>query len=140
MVIPAASPGPAPPEKTAGRLLALDGLRGLTVLLMLLVNNVALDASTPDTLTHAPFGGVNLADLVFPWFLFCMGAAIPYSAASFAKQNLPLWRRVYRILTRTALLFGFGLFLTSALARTPSSHSACCSLSPWRTAWPPSCI
>lgn len=101
------------------RLLALDGLRGLTVLLMLLVNNVALDAATPDQLTHAPFGGVNLADLVFPWFLFCLGAAIPYAHASFQKQNLPTWRYVYRVLYRTLILFGLGLFLTSSLAHTP---------------------
>lgn len=39
------------------RLLALDGLRGLTVFLMLLVNNLALQESTPDQLVHAPFGG-----------------------------------------------------------------------------------
>jgi len=86
---------------------------------MLLVNNVALNAATPDQLTHAPFGGVNLADLVFPWFLFCLGAAIPYAHASFVKQNLPIWRYLQRIMFRSALLFGFGLFLTSALAHTP---------------------
>ncbi|GIW31878.1 MAG: hypothetical protein KatS3mg071_2052 [Meiothermus sp.] len=101
------------------RLLALDGLRGLTVFLMLLVNNVALQEATPDQLMHAPFGGVTLADLVFPWFLFCMGAAIPYAASSFDKQRLPLWRRLLRILRRTSLIFLLGLFLTSALARTP---------------------
>ncbi|MDX2008051.1 MAG: DUF5009 domain-containing protein [Meiothermus sp.] len=102
-----------------GRLLALDGLRGLTVLLMLLVNNIALQAATPDQLMHAPFGGVTLADLVFPWFLFCMGVAIPRTASSPEGQKLPRWHRVRRILTRTALMFGLGLFLTSALARTP---------------------
>jgi len=101
------------------RLLALDGLRGLTVFLMLLVNNLALQEATPDQLVHAPFGGVTLADLVFPWFLFCMGAAIPYAASSFDKQKLPLWRRLLRILRRTSLIFLLGLFLTSALARTP---------------------
>ncbi len=101
------------------RLLALDGLRGLTVFLMLLVNNLALQESTPDQLVHAPFGGVTLADLVFPWFLFCMGAAIPYAITSFDKQKLSLWRRLLRILRRTSLIFLLGLFLTSALARTP---------------------
>lgn len=101
------------------RLLALDGLRGLTVFLMLLVNNLALQDATPDQLMHAPFGGVTLADLVFPWFLFCMGAAIPYAASSFDKQKLSLWRRLARIFRRTSLIFLLGLFLTSALARTP---------------------
>ena len=119
---PSAASLEASPSKVAsvgGRLLALDALRGLTVVLMLLVNNVALQAATPDQLMHAPFGGVTLADLVFPWFLFCMGAAIPYAAASFDKQKLPLWRRILRIFTRSSLMFAFGLFLTSALARSP---------------------
>jgi len=91
----------------------------LTVLLMLLVNNVALDAATPDTLTHAPFGGVNLADLVFPWFLFCMGAAIPYAHASFLKSGQSVWAYVQKALGRSLALFAIGLFLTSALAHAP---------------------
>lgn len=119
MVIQAKTVRPEAAASSSGRLLALDGLRGLTVILVLLVNNVALQAATPDQLMHAPFGGVTLADLVFPWFLFCMGAAIPYAAAGFEKQKLTVWRRLYRIFTRSALMFGFGLFLTSALARTP---------------------
>lgn len=106
------------PQTVSKRLLALDGLRGLTVLLMLLVNNVALDAATPDQLTHAPFGGINLTDLVFPWFLFCMGAAIPYAAASFTKQKLSSLARLRKIFTRSASLFAIGLFLTCTLSHT----------------------
>lgn len=106
-----------PPAPT--RLLALDALRGLTVLLMLLVNNAAIGEATPEQLMHAPFGGVSLADLVFPWFLFCMGASIPYSASSFARLGLPAWRFYARVFSRSALLFALGLFLTSSLAHTP---------------------
>jgi predicted acyltransferase len=119
MVVQTALPKQSTVPKASPRLLALDGLRGLTVLLMLLVNNVALDAATPDTLTHAPFGGVNLADLVFPWFLFCMGAAIPYAHASFLKSGQPVWAYVQKALVRSIVLFAIGLFLTSALAHAP---------------------
>ena len=43
--------------------MALDVFRGITVALMLLVNNVALDNATPAMLLHAPWGGgVRLAD------------------------------------------------------------------------------
>jgi predicted acyltransferase len=110
---------PAETQRASSRLLALDALRGLTVLLMLLVNNMAIGDATPEQLMHAPFGGVSLADLVFPWFLFCMGASIPYSASSFAKAGLPAWRYYARVLSRSALLFAFGLFLTSSLAHRP---------------------
>ncbi|WP_018467908.1 DUF5009 domain-containing protein [Calidithermus timidus] len=110
---------PSAQSRPAFRLLALDALRGLTVLLMLLVNNAAIGEATPEQLMHAPFGGVNLADLVFPWFLFCMGASIPYSASSFDRLGLPAWRFYARVFSRSALLFGLGLFLTSSLAHTP---------------------
>lgn len=120
MVIQAARPQAQKPVQSASkRLVALDGLRGLTVLLMLLVNNVALNDATPDQLTHAPFGGVTLADLVFPWFLFCMGAAIPYAHASFLKTQLPVWAYIQKALFRSVALFAIGLFLTSVLAHAP---------------------
>jgi len=35
------------------RLVSLDAFRGLTILGMLLVNNIALDTATPKHLTHA---------------------------------------------------------------------------------------
>lgn len=101
------------------RLAALDALRGLTILLMLLVNNVALDTATPDQLTHAAWGGVNLADLIFPWFLFCMGASIPLSASSRATGKVNLSRYFLRVSQRSLVLFGLGLFLTSSLAHRP---------------------
>ena len=71
-------PEPAKP----GRLVSLDAFRGLTVLGMLLVNNISLDEDTPKTLTHAEWSGaVHVADLVFPWFLFAVGVAIPLAMA-----------------------------------------------------------
>ncbi|MBB5234788.1 hypothetical protein [Deinococcus budaensis] len=47
----------APAAAGTGRLAALDAWRGLTVGLMLLVNNVALGSLTPGPLRHAPWGG-----------------------------------------------------------------------------------
>lgn len=115
-------PAPPPPPKppSSPRLLSLDAFRGLTVLLMLLVNNVALDNQTPQQLTHAQWNrGVNLADLVFPWFVFCVGVAMPFSSASARRKGLPSWRLDLKILQRGALLVLLGCLLSSALARTP---------------------
>jgi predicted acyltransferase len=115
-------PAEAPPEEAAKpeRLLSLDALRGLTILLMLLVNNVALDTYTPPQLTHAPWnGGVRVADLVFPWFLFCVGIAIPFSARSFRKKGLPAWRYDLKVVTRSAVLVLLGCLLTSSLYKRP---------------------
>lgn len=95
------------------RLTALDAWRGLTVLLMLLVNNVALGNYTPAQLTHAHFGGVTLTDLVFPWFLFCAGAALPFSQAAMQKAGVTGWPFYQRLLTRAGLLYLMGAFVTS---------------------------
>lgn len=103
---------PRPP-----RLQALDAWRGLTVLLMLLVNNASLGDQTPLQLQHAPFGGLTLTDLVFPWFLFCAGAAIPFSRA--AREG-GRGGRVGQLLQRAARLYLLGAFVTSAVQRAPT--------------------
>jgi len=116
---PQAKPEP-PPKPKAQRLLSLDAFRGLTILLMLLVNNVALDIYTPKHLTHAPWnGGINLADLVAPWFLFCVGVAIPFSAASFAKTGKPIWHYDLKVLKRGAVLILLGCLIDSSLYNGP---------------------
>lgn len=102
------------------RLLSLDAFRGLTILLMLLVNNIALDAFTPKHLTHAAWGaGVNLADFVAPWFLFCVGVAIPFSAASFTRSGKPAWQYDLRIFRRGLLLVFLGCLIDSSLYNGP---------------------
>lgn len=95
------------------RLTALDAWRGLTVLLMLLVNNVALGEYTPTQLMHAHFGGVTLTDMVFPWFLFCAGAALPFSQAAMLKAGLTGWPFYQRLATRAVLLYLMGALVTS---------------------------
>ncbi|EYB67211.1 hypothetical protein DEIPH_ctg047orf0013 [Deinococcus phoenicis] len=111
---PTAAAENAVPTQARARLTALDAWRGLTVLLMWLVNNVALGNLTPAQLQHAPFGGMTLTDLVFPWFLFCAGAALPFSQAAMRKAGVTGWVRVRRLVTRAALLYLVGAFLTSA--------------------------
>jgi len=103
----------APPPAARPRLTALDAFRGATVLLMLLVNNVALGSATPEQLMHAPFGGLTLTDLVFPWFLYCAGAALPFSQAAMTRAGLTGAARTRRLLERAALLYLLGAFETS---------------------------
>lgn len=97
---------------------ALDAFRGLTVLLMLLVNN--LPPGAPSWMGHGLFGhSYYLADWVFPWFLLAMGAAIPLSRRSFLRRGLPGWRYEVRLLRRALLLFLLGLGLTSLQVGRP---------------------
>jgi len=117
---PQTLPNVAAEEAKPPRLLALDAFRGLTILLMLLVNNIALDAATPIQFIHAPWnGGVRLADLVYAWFLFCVGVAIPFSFASFCRKELPAWRYDFKVLGRTATLVLLGCLIDSSLIKRP---------------------
>jgi len=102
------------------RLLSLDAMRGFTIFLMLIVNNMALDETTPRIVTHAPWnGGVYLADFVFPWFLFCVGLALPYSFASFSRKGLPWWRFILKAAQRTAMLVFLGCLIESSIVKRP---------------------
>lgn len=102
------------------RLISLDALRGLTIFLMLLVNNVSLGENTPKTLTHAPWnGGIFLADFVFPWFLFCVGVAIPFAYSSFIKKESSYYKYVLKVISRTIILFLLGCLLNSSIIKQP---------------------
>lgn len=123
--VPRGDPDPVHPAQAASiskaaRLISLDAFRGLTILLMLLVNNAAVDTATPAQLTHAPWnGGIHLADLVFPWFLFCVGVAIPYSVASARAKGLSSWRCTLKIAQRTLVLVFLGCLIDSSEMKTP---------------------
>jgi predicted acyltransferase len=66
--------------KTSTRILSIDIMRGLTLVLMLFVNDLYMPG-VPAWLGHmkADFDGMGLADWVFPGFLFMVGMAIPFA-------------------------------------------------------------
>jgi predicted acyltransferase len=67
----------------AQRLRSLDVFRGATIAAMIMVNNMGEPKYTP--LEHAEWHGWTFTDLIFPFFLFIVGVAIPFS---FAKRKL----------------------------------------------------
>ncbi len=114
----AGSDANAEPATKSKRLVSLDAFRGLTILGMLLVNNIALSENTPRHLKHAEWSGaVHFADFVFPWFLLIVGVALPYAAASQRKSGLTGTRRASRVLARTASLVALGILVDSVVAR-----------------------
>lgn len=56
---------------------ALDALRGIAIVGMVLVNLQGSDAHVFPILAHAPWDGLTIADLVFPLFLLCAGLSLP---------------------------------------------------------------
>lgn len=91
------------------RYVALDVLRGMTVAGMILVNNPGSWGHIFPPLKHAAWAGCTPTDLVFPFFLFVVGAAMAFS---FAKYNESLTAESIKKLVRRGLLIflvGLGL-------------------------------
>ncbi len=92
---------------TKERLISLDVFRGFTILLMTIVNNPGSWAAIYPPLAHAEWHGCTPTDLVFPFFIFIMGTAIPFAMPSkhfdYAVFN--------KIIVRSLRIFCLGLFL-----------------------------
>ncbi|MFD2248359.1 acyltransferase family protein [Pontibacter ruber] len=95
--------------RTAERYLALDVLRGMTIALMIVVNNPGSWGSIYAPFKHAAWHGFTITDLVFPSFLFVVGNAMSFSMRKFEKQTNGVFLR--KVLKRTVLIFLIGLFL-----------------------------
>lgn len=69
------------------RVLSVDVLRGLTIALMILVNDPGDWSHVFPQLDHAEWNGWTLTDLVFPTFLFLVGASIVFSMTARAARG-----------------------------------------------------
>ena len=89
----------------AKRLVSLDLLRGLTVAMMILVNNGYGESFSQ--LRHKEWNGMTVCDLVFPFFLFMVGIS---TYLSLRKTQFHATTAVLqKIFKRAVLLFLIGL-------------------------------
>ncbi len=103
------------------RLDSLDVFRGLSIAAMILVSTPGSWSRVYPPLDHALWNGWTLTDLVFPFLLFAMGAAVPFALAR--RRGTP--RRVGRHIARRALiLFALGLVLNAIEAPPPLQLAA----------------
>lgn len=94
-------------ESVRKRFESVDIFRGLTIVLMILVNTPGTWSNVYPPLLHAEWHGYTPTDLVFPFFLFIVGTSIV-----FAYKNKPTNAATYKKITiRTLKLIGLGLFL-----------------------------
>lgn len=108
----------------SGRLLSLDAFRGFTIAGMLLVNNPGTwdPAVVPRLLEHAEWNGCTFADLIYPFFLFIVGIAMPISSARKRAVVDSPWKGILIAARRAAVLYLLGAFLKSASINEPVLH------------------
>jgi predicted acyltransferase len=123
------------PSALGARAHALDALRGLAILGMVMAGTIP-EQGLPAWMYHAQeppplhrfsphLAGLTWTDLVFPFFLFAMGAAIPLALSRRLAQGVPLWRVVAQVLSRGFLLGAFALYIAHirpwTLSRDPTT-------------------
>jgi predicted acyltransferase len=92
------------------RAAAVDALRGLTILLMIFVNDLGPHA--PSWMHHIQppnADGMTLADIVFPAFLFIVGISIPLAIERALQRPSLRFAQLRHILTRTVGLLFMGV-------------------------------
>lgn len=103
------------------RAFSLDALRGYAIVTMILSGTVA-SGILPGWMYHAQLPpptnvfnpevyGITWVDLVFPFFLFAMGAAFPFSLGSKIEKGVPFWKLSWDSFKRGLKLTFFAIFL-----------------------------
>ena len=103
------------------RAYALDALRGYAIITMVLSATIVTQvlpgwmshAQTPppDHIFNPSLPGITWVDLVFPFFLFAMGAAFPFSIGKRAEKGDSKLKLVYEAVKRGVQLTFFAIFI-----------------------------
>ena len=99
------------------RILAIDVFRGLTILTMVFVNELAAIKNIPAWMTHMPAdaNAMTFVDLVFPAFLFIVGMSIPFSTQAKAAKGASSKRLLIDAAFRALGLIVIGLFMVNTI-------------------------
>jgi heparan-alpha-glucosaminide N-acetyltransferase len=98
------------------RISSLDTLRGLTILVMIFVNDLAGVNGAPAWMKHISppdADGMTFVDVVFPAFLFIVGTSIPFAIGRRLDRGESHWRVWQHILIRTLGLLVIGVFMVN---------------------------
>jgi len=95
------------------RVTSVDVLRGITIAGMILVNTAGDFEHVYRPLDHAPWDGLHLADVVFPFFVFVMGVSLDLALSRALALGATRLQLVPKIVRRTLILFALGLLCNS---------------------------
>ncbi|WOL12757.1 heparan-alpha-glucosaminide N-acetyltransferase-like isoform X1 [Canna indica] len=98
------------------RVASLDAFRGLTIVMMILVDDAG---GAYERIDHSPWNGCTLADFVMPFFLFIVGVAI-----ALALKRIPrVSAAIRKIVIRTLKLLFWGIILQGGYSHAPDDLS-----------------
>ncbi len=102
------------PTAKKERILAIDIFRGLTILTMIFVNDLAsVKAIAPWLKHHTGESGMTFVDLVFPAFLFIVGMSLPFAIDARRKKGDNTAQLLQHILKRTISLIFIGVMMVN---------------------------
>jgi hypothetical protein len=98
------------------RIISIDAFRGITIFIMIFVNELASIKNVPQWMKHMPADAdaMTFVDLVFPAFLFIVGMSIPFAFnARLIKGDTPktIWTHT---LKRALALIIIGVYMVNA--------------------------
>lgn len=109
-------------QNSSLRAVALDSLRGIAIIGMILSGSIPHGGMLPDWMYHAQvpppdhvfnpnLPGITWVDLVFPFFLFAMGTAFPFALSKRIAQGFPKWKLSLMAIKRGLLIAGFAIYI-----------------------------
>lgn len=123
------------------RVESIDALRGITIFMMILCASIGYNSGLPawmfhcqvpppDYAFHPEVRGITWVDMVFPIFIFSLGAAIPFWLGRKIEKGEVMASIRLQIVRRFAVLFCFSLVLghSAALGGTSCPSVLCASV------------
>jgi predicted acyltransferase len=110
--------GPTPPP----RLASIDIFRGLTMVVMIFVNELAGVRGLPWWTYHMPahIDAMTYVDMVYPFFLFAIGLSIPLAVKARLKKTGSIPALWLHVIIRSVSLIVLGLILANAEKGDPT--------------------
>jgi predicted acyltransferase len=116
---------------SAKRITSIDAFRGITIIVMVFVNELAGIRDIPAWMKHMPANAdaMSFVDIVFPAFLFIAGMSIPFALNKRYAADPDRRRLQKHILWRVAGLLCFGFFMVNGEGSGP--HAMPISIFAW---------
>src|SRR5690349_18814996 len=98
------------------RIPSIDAFRGLTILTMVFVNELAGVHGIPAWMKHATADedAMTFVDVVFPAFLFIVGMAMPFAVQRRLRRGDSTWKVTVHTVWRALALIIMGVFMVNA--------------------------